>query len=98
MTHIQRRLISVVLVAIVFVLFGGLADRVVTYLQHSGFRSVPIMAFLGVAVLVTYVAFTAILHFASATQRAVVVFGSAAIITAIWLAFVLARSTITESG
>jgi hypothetical protein len=98
MTHIQRRLISWALAAMAFVILGALADRTLTALHYAGFRGWPMFAFLGVAVLVAYIAFAAVLYFASATRRAGTLYGLAAVITVIWLAFILARSTITQSG
>jgi uncharacterized membrane protein len=98
MTQIHRRMISWVSAAMAFVILGALADRTLTALHHAGFRGWPIVAFLGVAVLVVYIAFAAVIYFASAARRAVTLYGFAAVIAVIWLAFILARSTITQSG
>jgi drug/metabolite transporter (DMT)-like permease len=98
MTHIQRRLISWASAAIAFIILGALADRSLIDLHHAGFRGWPIVVFLGVAVLVAYIAFAAALYFGSATRSAVTLYGFAAVITVIWLAFILARSTFTQSG
>ena len=90
--QVLRRTIALLLVIVVFVLIGRFADRTMIHLVHAGYAGVPVLLFLFVAVILAYVAFTAVLRFAWIIQRRLTLHGVSAGITLIWLAFLLAAS------
>ena len=96
--RLLRRTIAVFLVPIVFVIFGRLADQTLTHLARVGFRGLPLLSFLLAAVVIAYAAFATIVYFASTSRRPITIHGIAAGVTVIWLLFLMARSTLTESG
>jgi len=96
--RVLRYAISFVLVLCAFVILGRVADRTLVYFARAGVRGLPSLAFLAAAIALAYVTFTGIIYFGSTTRRPLVYHGVGAGITFVWVAFLLAWSTVTQSG
>lgn len=97
-SRVLRYAISFALIVCAFVILGRVADRTLVYLARPGFRGLPSLAFLVAAVAVAYATFTSIVYFGSTSRRPLIYYGVGAGVTLLWTAFLLAWSTVTESG
>jgi hypothetical protein len=93
-----RYAISFALILCAFVILGRVADRTLAYFALRGFRGLPSVALLAAAIAVAYATFTSIVYFGFTSRRPLIYHAIGVGVTLLWTAFLLAWSTVTESG